>query len=665
MNVIYDIESFPNFFFYGHYDYIKDIYESYEISDRKNDYLKIKERLLRGDIDYQIGFNNIEYDYILIDFLLSRNFTKLSGSELSLVLNNLSQKIIKRNDEIRSIAPWKEKIKQLDLKKIWHFDNKAKLVSLKWIQFMIDWYNLEELPFNPELKLTDEQKDKVITYWYNDIKSTYEFFKITRGNTDLSLYKGKDKIALRKDVIKRFNIQCHNFNDVKIGETLLKKDYCKAEGLEFKDLKYLKPLNKVEKFKVKDFVADYVTFKTKKFQDFFNIVKETEIELGLKDDNEEKEKIYFNFEHNGTTYNIAKGGIHSIDKPRLIIPLENEMLEDCDVGSQYPNSIAKRRLKPRHLTESWLKNILNYIQFRIEEKKLFKENKNPVHKSFDETFKLSLNGGSFGKLGEEFNWQRDYYTLMCVTFGNQFEILMLIEMFETNGIHVVSANTDGVVSLFDKSLKPVYDKVCNEWEQIVGNSVNGKLEFTNYKLFAQTSVNDYIAITSKNEIKKKGDFLTDFDIHKNKSKRIIPIALEAYYVNGIKPEVTITNHTNIFDFCAAVKGTGESKFYLVDLKTGNKQKIQKINRFYLSNSNTIMIKEMPPLESKKPSYQIDIFGSVDNGERISRIETESCVTLFNHTSEIEVNTKNIKEYNINYKYYIDKCYEIINKIKNE
>ena len=63
------------------------------------------------------------------------------------------------------------------------------------------------------------------------------------------------------------------------------------------------------------------------------------------------------------------------------------------------------------------------------------------------------------------------------------------------------------------------------------------------------TVNDYLAIKTDGEIKKKGDFLTDFELHKNKSARVVPIALERYYCDDIPISDTITNHSNIFDFC--------------------------------------------------------------------------------------------------------------------
>lgn len=332
-NVIYDIESYPNFFLYGDYDYVQKRIVYFEISSRINRYEELREYLLRGDIDWQIGFNNIEYDYLMLHFLLSRNLHHYSGREIAEMLNIYSNKIInsqRNNDPIRPIAFNKQKIKQLDLKKIWHFDNKAKLVSLKWIQFMIDWKNVEDLPFEPNTFLSWEQMDKVIEYWTNDIDSTNEFFNITVGKTELPLYKGKNKIQLRKDVIEKYGIPCHNYNDVKIGEQLMLRDYMKETKLSYNEIKELKPNYYDDEFTFGDCFPSYVSFKTEKFQKFAEYIKKIKVDIKSKDDDKKSQK--FEFEHKGTRYTIAKGGIHSVDLPRFIKPLSFEILRDADVG---------------------------------------------------------------------------------------------------------------------------------------------------------------------------------------------------------------------------------------------------------------------------------------------------------------------------------------------
>lgn len=328
------------------------------------------------------------------------------------------------------------------------------------------------------------------------------------------------------------------------------------------------------------------------------------------------------------------------------------------MDAQYPNSIVKRRLSPRHLGEEWLIGYKNIIERRLDAKKKYKETKDSKYQSLQEAYKLSLNGGGFGKLNEENSWQFDPKAAMSVTIGNQIEILMLIEKLEINNIHVISANTDGIVSLFNKSDINKYYCLCKEWEVFVGNDIMGQLEYTEYKKIIQTSVNDYLAIGIDNKIKKKGDFVTEFELHKNKSKRVIPLALEQYYLNGIKPEEFIKSHKNIFDFCLGAKSKGKMSFIALDKKTGNEDILQRINRYYISNTGIHLLKRLPPLEDKKISNQIDIFGSIDDGTREHEVESGWLSTIYN--THIQ---KDIKDYNINYNFYIEGAYKIINQIK--
>ena len=129
------------------------------------------------------------------------------------------------------------------------------------------------------------------------------------------------------------------------------------------------------------------------------------------------------------------------------------------------------------------------------------------------------------------------------TIGNQFEILMLIEMLELGKIHVIGANTDGILCLFDKSLEDTHNRICEEWEVIVGNNVRGKLEHTYFKALYQESVNHYIAIKEDDSLKIKGRFEIYGELHKNNSdkiSRIERLAVQEYFIKGIPVEKTIT-----------------------------------------------------------------------------------------------------------------------------
>jgi hypothetical protein len=160
-------------------------------------------------------------------------------------------------------------------------------------------------------------------------------------------------------------------------------------------------------------------------------------------------------------------------------------------------------------------------------------------------------------------------------------------------------------------------------------------------------VNDYLAIMTNGEIKKKGDFLTDFELHKNKSARIVPIALERYFVSGVPVDETIRNHGNLYDFCLRQKATRDFHYEGISPKTNEKKVYDKLIRYYVSTDGEKLLKV------KNESCQT-------NAAKISQVEAgEWLCTVVNHLPKGTVVS------NINYDYYIEKANRLIHKIQTE
>lgn len=128
---IYDVETLSNCFTYtGLNRDTKDV-SQFVIHIDRNDLTKFIEHLkqLKG----QIGFNNLSFDGQVIQFIIN-NYNKwleLNGEEIAELIYSYSQKTIERmnNGGFSEFPDWKMNIPQLDLFKIWHFDNKAKMTS--------------------------------------------------------------------------------------------------------------------------------------------------------------------------------------------------------------------------------------------------------------------------------------------------------------------------------------------------------------------------------------------------------------------------------------------------------------------------------------------------------------------------------------------------------
>jgi hypothetical protein len=133
---------------------------------------------------------------------------------------------------------------------------------------------------------------------------------------------------------------------------------------------------------------------------------------------------------------------------------------------------------------------------------------------------------------------------------------MLIEKLELNGMHVIVANTDGIEVLVPKGQGDKYLEICKWWEDIT----KYVLEHDQYEFLYMWTVNDYIAKTVGGKYKYKGDALTDHELYKNPSMRVVPLAVQEFIKNGTNPVDFIKNHKNIYDFCIRSKAVG--KFHL-------------------------------------------------------------------------------------------------------
>lgn len=195
----------------------------------------------------------------------------------------------------------------------------------------------------------------------------------------------------------------------------------------------------------------------------------------------------------------------------------------------------------------------------------------------------------YGKLNQpgSFLEYPEGYLKVCI--GNQIEILMLIEMMEEEGLHVMSGNTDGITVLYPENKKDIFLRICKEWEDMVGNHEMGKLEHTEFGAMWQESVNSYIGKKTDGKVKKKGKLITDFELNKNKSKRVVALAIEEYFINGTNPVDFITNHKNIFDFCTAKKASGQMHYEeIVSDKEVIKHK--KLVRYFVSTDGRVLMK---------------------------------------------------------------------------
>lgn len=277
---VIDIETMSNFFSYYGFNINTRERIYFIIHESNNQLLEFINHLRKCEL--HITFNGLAFDEQIIAFIINnyKNWEDLNGEEISKLIYIESQRVIEASNNNRYfevIPEWKLPIKIYDLFKIWHFNNKARSSSLKWIQFSIDFPNLEESPIFHSKKIEKRDIQSILDYNLNDVMATYELYKITIGETDYPLYKGIDKLQLRRDIQKEFGLNCINYNDVRIGDELNKFGYCKEKNIEKKEIplpnKVIKELNFGECY------PEYTKFETMEFNNFINALARVKIEI--------------------------------------------------------------------------------------------------------------------------------------------------------------------------------------------------------------------------------------------------------------------------------------------------------------------------------------------------------------------------------------------------
>ncbi len=633
--LIYDIETLIEMFLVGVYDPQTDMYFEFEVSQKRNDLDSFLRFAEAHNMHYWVGYNNIRFDSQVIEWILrnAENWHELSTMEICEKIAQKAADVI--HDANYDVFPeYREhelSLKQLDLFKINHYDNKNRMVSLKRLEFEMDFENIEEMPVHHTKRdMTPTERHITRTYCKNDVMATYEFYKITTGDTDHPLYKQNNQIELRQDIFDEFGIPCLNYSDSKIGDEMIKKYYIQEKGIEYKELPRKGYFRK--SISVKNCIAPYVKFETKQLKEFLAKIKK--MEMSMTDEFQEDIVFYDN------VYTFAKGGLHSVNKPKIFEADEDHEIIDWDVSSYYPAIIINNGKYPAHLGKEFLRGYKQMFEKRLELKPLAKKDRKI--RGIVGALKLAVNS-VYGKSSDMLSWIYDRQLTMFTTITGELSLMMLIEKYETNGINIISANTDGVTIKIKKELIPLMHEI-NEWWCDV---TQYELERTDYSKIIFSTVNDYLAIKTDGEIKKKGDFLTDFELHKNKSGRIINIALEQYYVQGIPVDTTIRNHTNLYDFCLRQKASRDFHYEGINRQTGEKEIYDKLIRYYISNSGVKLLK------MKNEECQT-------NAAKISQVEAgEWLATVCNYLPKDSV------VQNVNYEYYIEKANRIINKILTE
>lgn len=413
--------------------------------------------------------------------------------------------------------------------------------SLKTYAGRLHVKKMQDLPFHPDTVLTEEQR--AIVRWYclnGDLTNTLALRECLN-----------EHISLRYSLSDQYRVDVRSKSDAQIAEAVI--------GAELSRLgpRPNKPVIAIgTKYRYQ--VPDFIQFKSQLLNWALDVVRNADFVVdesgGVGNPASMKD---LKLDINGTVYQMGIGGLHSTEQKVAQKSDAEYIIVDKDVTSYYPYIILNLGLAPRHLGRAFLEVYRSIVERRIAAKKA-------GQKVVADSLKIVVNG-SFGKLGSKYSILYSPDLLIQVTVTGQLLLLMLIERLELNGIHVVSANTDGVVIRCRRDEQGRLEAIVKRWELDTGFETEG----TTYRALYSRDVNNYIAIKEDNKTKNKGAYANPWASTKNLAERLFKNPTSTICVEAV--EAFLTNDIPIVDTIRSCSDV--SKFVVVRTVKGGAAKV--------------------------------------------------------------------------------------------
>jgi hypothetical protein len=609
---VMDFETLSNCFIGCFEDVKSEHREVFVCHKSQNDILELVTFLERNVTlgEWHVSFNGLAFDSQITEHIL-RNKEQLleqDGETIARFIYAKAQATIQRSNagEFAEFGSRDLQIRQVDVFKLNHWDNPAKRSSLKWIQYTMDWKNIKDMPIPHYAEVTESQILSIVKYCINDVRSTKQIMQLSKG-----------QIELRRALTEEYNIDLFSASEPRISKELFLHFLSKQTGIRKAELRQMRTQR--EQIVVKDIILPYISFETATFQHLLKKFQDVVIYTGNT-----KGGFKYSVQYKGVKTDYGLGGIHGARSSRVYKADDDMIIMTSDVISYYPNLAIRNKWAPAHLPQE---EFCSQYEWFFDERKTIpkKDPKNYV-------YKIILNS-TYGLSNDENSFLYDPEFTMKITINGQLSLTMLYEMICEGipGAIPLMQNTDGLETMIPREYVDKYMEICKLWEGIT----NLQLEHDKYSKLVIGDVNNYIAVTEDGKSKCKGRFeFADLALHKNKSFLVIPKALHAYFVEGIKPEDYLKSNRNIFDYCGGKKIKGDWKYVEKFIKNGvyTEKELQHTLRYYICNTGSKIIKI-----NKSDGREINI----EAGKWLQQI-------YINHIDDMDFD-----DYEINYKYYLE------------
>lgn len=429
-------------------------------------------------------------------------------------------------------------------------------LSLKKYGARMNMPRLQELPIHPSERVGAARRPLMRRYLGNDLDTT--------GELAVNL---REESVLRAEISVDYGIDVRSKSDAQIAETLIKAEVERITGKKA-------PKPEVKTFSFKYEPPAFIKFKTPLLQNVLRTVMDARFFVSADDPKDKKNfgvvrlpqtirelKLRIGF----TDYKIGLGGLHSKEKRRSYIADEDTIIEDRDARAYYPRLMLACGYVPAALGQNFLGVFSKFVDLRdsykdkaAKLKKLGELEKSLKYKKRSDAFKI-VNNGTFGKTGSPYAVVYAPKLLISTTLTGQMSLLMLIEELHANGFNVISANTDGIVTVIEKERYGMFASIVFDWEC----DTSFVTEAVRYHGVYSRDVNSYIALPAdyltnpKAEVKRKGIFAkAGLQAKHDPTFDICSTAVVEYLMHNTDIEKTVMACADITQFVGVKQVTG-------------------------------------------------------------------------------------------------------------
>lgn len=499
-----------------------------------------------------VTFNGRNYDVPMLCLAMREDTTngQLKKASDSIILSDLRSY---QFEELYGVsAPqWLDHIDLMEVN-----PGAAAKPSLKLMMGRLHSRKMQDLPFAPDVRIDETKRTMLRTYVFNDTSGTIDLYR-----------EMKPQLDLRAQMSVEYGVDLRSKSDAQIAEAVIKAEVERITG------------KRIYKPDVRPGVFNYipprwVRFETQDMRELLHTVKNTKFVIQQNGQVRMPAELEGrNIEIGNSIYRMGIGGLHSQESCMSHFANDEFRLEDNDVTGYYPSLIINNNYAPPHIGEAFMTVYKSIRERRNKAKRM-------GNKTVAEALKI-VGNGSFGKLGSPFSVLYSPNLMIQTTVTGQLAILMLIERVELAGFSVVSANTDGFVTLIDRERYDVFRAVVIEWEWETSLGTENK----GYRSLHSRDVNSYLAVDDDGKVKRKGAFAESgpgmpaaMGMKKNPDADIAVEAVIAYITDSVPVEETIQACTDIRKFVVVRRVNGGAE------KDG--QFIGKALRWYYSTEES-------------------------------------------------------------------------------